>query len=189
MYVVAMVRMAGILWAALTESEEVPVEPPARVEEVEVGHFQLPARQGFLVAEAEVADQQPVPAELAELAISKSANFLRRLSMRAARIKNGVVADLWEVPALDSYASAGIELIAAPDDVGMGDSYANGIFTRAPVIPPTPAEITATTKAALATIDAKSIRSIREWIASQPTAPAFLKTHEADAIIERAKIT
>ncbi len=58
---------------------------------------------------------------------------------------------------------------------------------------PTPAQVadalTATAKAVLAAIDAKSIRSIREWAASQPTAPAILKAHEADAIIERAKIT
>lgn len=55
--------------------------------------------------------------------------------MRAANITNGVVADLWEVNSLDAYASAGIELILAPDNVGMGDSYSNGVFTPK-VIPP-----------------------------------------------------
>ncbi len=47
--------------------------------------------------------------------------------MRAARIENGVVADLWEVPALDSYD--GVTLVAAPDAVGMGWGYAGGVFT------------------------------------------------------------
>jgi hypothetical protein len=49
--------------------------------------------------------------------------------MKAARIKNGVVADLWMVPSLDCYE--GITLIAAPDNVGMGWAY-DGINFIAP---------------------------------------------------------
>lgn len=108
--------------------------------------------------------------------------------MRAARIENGVVADMWEVPSLDCYASAGIELISAPDNVGMGDAYSDGVFTPAPIPPPTQAEVTAQAKATLAEIDSKSIRSIREWIASQPSAPARLKEHEAAAVMARSKL-
>lgn len=43
-------------------------------------------------------------------------------------------------------------------------------------------------KANLVDIDLKSIRSIREWVASQENAPQFIKDYEAEAITERAKI-
>ena len=43
-------------------------------------------------------------------------------------------------------------------------------------------------KAKLAEIDLKSIRSIREYIAAKPDAPAYLKAYEAQAIAERAVI-
>lgn len=43
-------------------------------------------------------------------------------------------------------------------------------------------------KAELAALDAASIRSIREWIAAQPTAPQILKDKEAAALAARAKI-
>lgn len=43
-------------------------------------------------------------------------------------------------------------------------------------------------KAALSEIDAKSIRALREWVATQPTAPQFLKDREAEAASERAKL-
>jgi acetyl/propionyl-CoA carboxylase alpha subunit len=43
-------------------------------------------------------------------------------------------------------------------------------------------------KAALASIDLKSIRSIREWLAKQADAPQFVKDHEAAAIAEREKL-
>lgn len=43
-------------------------------------------------------------------------------------------------------------------------------------------------KAALAAIDLKSIRSMREWIADQPNAPQWLLDHEAAAIAERSKL-
>lgn len=43
-------------------------------------------------------------------------------------------------------------------------------------------------KAALIEIDIKSIRSIREYIAAKPDAPAFLSECEAEAITTRGKI-
>jgi len=50
------------------------------------------------------------------------------------------------------------------------------------------AEKSAQAKAELAAIDIASIRHMREWIASQPTAPQSLKDREAAAITERSKI-
>lgn len=41
---------------------------------------------------------------------------------------------------------------------------------------------------ALLEIDRKSIRAIREYIASKPDAPAVLKTHESEAAAERGKL-
>ena len=40
----------------------------------------------------------------------------------------------------------------------------------------------------LAKLDLESIRAMREWIASQPTAPKILKDKEAAAITSRAKL-
>lgn len=37
-------------------------------------------------------------------------------------------------------------------------------------------------------IDLKSIRSIREWLTTQETAPEFTKQHEAEAQTERGKL-
>ena len=42
--------------------------------------------------------------------------------MRAARIENGLVADLWEVPALDCYGPD-VALIEAPPGVVIGATY------------------------------------------------------------------
>lgn len=56
----------------------------------------------------------------------------------------------------------------------------------------TPAEIAAETSAAslqeLAALDLASIRSMREWIAAQPTAPQIVKDREAAAIAARTKL-
>lgn len=41
--------------------------------------------------------------------------------MRAARIENGLVADLWEVEALDCFE--GVTLIEAPEHVEIGTTY------------------------------------------------------------------
>jgi hypothetical protein len=51
--------------------------------------------------------------------------------MRAARIENGVVADLWEVPSLDCYGDL-YTLVEAPEWVQLGDTYSNGSFTPKP---------------------------------------------------------
>ena len=48
--------------------------------------------------------------------------------MRAARIENGVVADLWEVPSLDCFE--GITLVEAPAFVAMGASYDGSLFVN-----------------------------------------------------------
>jgi hypothetical protein len=48
--------------------------------------------------------------------------------MRAARIENGIVADLWEVPSLDCFE--GITLIEAPAFVAMGASYDGSSFVN-----------------------------------------------------------
>lgn len=42
--------------------------------------------------------------------------------MRAARIENGLVADLWEVPALDCFGE-GVVLVEVPDHVVIGAAY------------------------------------------------------------------
>jgi len=43
-------------------------------------------------------------------------------------------------------------------------------------------------KAALADIDMKSIRALREWVAKQADAPQQIKDHEAAAKVERDKL-
>ena len=48
--------------------------------------------------------------------------------MRAARIKNGLVADLWDVPTLTAYE--GITLVEAGDEVGMGWLFNGSVFSK-----------------------------------------------------------
>jgi hypothetical protein len=43
-------------------------------------------------------------------------------------------------------------------------------------------------KAVLLSIDTASIRSIREWLSTQPDAPQFIKDHEKNAQTERNKL-
>lgn len=50
--------------------------------------------------------------------------------IRAARLENNVVVDLWMVPNLTCFD--GIELFEAPDDVMMGYTYSNGIWEAPP---------------------------------------------------------
>ena len=50
--------------------------------------------------------------------------------MRAARIENNVVVDLWEVPSLTCFE--GITLIESPDFVSMGASYDGNSFVNPP---------------------------------------------------------
>ena len=62
--------------------------------------------------------------------------------MRAARIENGVVADLWEVPSLDCYGSE-VFLVEAPEDVKIGATYDVDGFTNPPAERNVQAEIDA----------------------------------------------
>jgi len=50
------------------------------------------------------------------------------------------------------------------------------------------AQAEAEVKAKLREIDISSIRSIREYIATKPDAPEYLKTYEAQAVAEREKL-
>ena len=52
-------------------------------------------------------------------------------------------------------------------------------------VPPTAADLA---RGELMRLDAASVRSMREWIAAQPTAPQVLKDREAAAVLERAKL-
>jgi len=53
--------------------------------------------------------------------------------MRAARIENGLVADLWEVESLTAFE--GVQLVEVPDSVAMGATYNGTTFTN-PLPPP-----------------------------------------------------
>ena len=68
--------------------------------------------------------------------------------MRAARIEDGIVADLWEVPSLTAFE--GITLIEVADTVSMGASYDGSIFTNVqPTAEQLQAELNATSQAYL----------------------------------------
>ena len=56
--------------------------------------------------------------------------------MRAARIENGLVADLWMVPSLGCYGPEVI-LVEAPDHVQLGATYdpVDGFTNPPPVVP------------------------------------------------------
>jgi hypothetical protein len=60
--------------------------------------------------------------------------------MRAARIENGIVADLWEVPSLDCYDDL-YTLVEAPEWVQMGATWDGETFINPPPPPKTPEEI------------------------------------------------
>lgn len=108
--------------------------------------------------------------------------------MRVAKIENGVVVEVSEInrPIADF---PGVPLVAAPESVRIGFLYNGKVFT-----PHTgyagEQRILASqeAKAALSVLDAKSIRSMREYITSKTDAPAELKAFESQAIIERAKM-
>ena len=72
--------------------------------------------------------------------------------MRAARVEDGIVADLWEVTSLTAFE--GITLIEVADEVGMGASYDGSTFTNVqPTAEQLQAEINATSQAYLASTD------------------------------------
>jgi hypothetical protein len=62
--------------------------------------------------------------------------------MRAARIDNGIVADLWEVPSLDCYGGL-YTLVEAPEWVQLGATWDGATFNNPPPPPKTPEEIIA----------------------------------------------
>ena len=62
--------------------------------------------------------------------------------MRAARIEDGIVVDLWEVSSLTAFE--GITLIEVADEIGIGASYDGSTFTN---VQPTAEEIQAETNA------------------------------------------
>jgi hypothetical protein len=62
--------------------------------------------------------------------------------MRAARIENGVVADLWEVPSLDCYGEL-YTLVEAPASVQLGATWDGATFVNPPPPPKTPEQIEA----------------------------------------------
>ena len=72
--------------------------------------------------------------------------------MRAARIEDGIVADLWEVPSLTAFE--GITLIEVADTVSMGASYDGSTFTNVqPTAEQLQAETNATNQAYLTSTD------------------------------------
>ena len=62
--------------------------------------------------------------------------------MRAARIENGKVADLWEVPSLDCYGEL-YTLVEAPEWVQLGATWDGTAFVNPPPPPKKPEEIIA----------------------------------------------
>jgi hypothetical protein len=62
--------------------------------------------------------------------------------MRAARIENGKVVDLWEVPSLDCYGEL-YTLVDAPESVQLGATWDGTTFVNPPTPPKTPEEIEA----------------------------------------------
>jgi len=62
--------------------------------------------------------------------------------VRAARIENGVVTALWEVPSLDCYGSL-YTLVQAPEWVQVGATWDGKTFVNPPPPPKTPEQIVA----------------------------------------------
>jgi hypothetical protein len=62
--------------------------------------------------------------------------------MRAARIENGKVVDLWEVPSLDCYGEL-YTLVESPESVQIGSTWDGTTFVNPPPPPKTPEEIIA----------------------------------------------
>jgi hypothetical protein len=100
--------------------------------------------------------------------------------MRAARIENGVVADLWEVPSLDCYGEL-YTLVEAPDWVQLGAAYDGTTFINPP--PSTP--LTDYKSQAQDAIDQAAGRARAKYITAAPGQEATYqaKAAEADAFV------
>jgi hypothetical protein len=100
--------------------------------------------------------------------------------MRAARIQNGIVVDLWEVPSLDCYGDL-YTLVEAPEWVKLGASYDGTTFANPPPSVPLP-EYKAQAKKA---IDEAAGRARARYITAVPGQEATYqaKAAEADAYV------
>lgn len=109
--------------------------------------------------------------------------------MRAARIENNVVVDIWEVPSLDCYGSL-YTLVAAPEWVQLGATYNNGTFTNPPPPPPSPLPIIEQYKNdAKKAIDRAAGRARAKYITAVPGQEAtyLLKATEAETYISNGR--
>jgi hypothetical protein len=107
--------------------------------------------------------------------------------MKKALVFEGQIVQIEAVP---FPVAPALTWVDAPDDVSMETHVFDG---TAVVVKPHPtAELLAKAKAAaraeLIAIDLASIRSMREWIAAQATAPQILKDREAAAVVARSKL-
>lgn len=110
--------------------------------------------------------------------------------MKKALVKNGE-SRIFEVVAVAFQVAAPLKFVDVADDVTPETHVYDGVAVKAKPAP-SAAELQAIenerTKAALLEVDLASIRSIREWVAAQPTAPQILKDRESLAVTERAKL-
>lgn len=84
--------------------------------------------------------------------------------IKAAKIENGVVSDLWMVPSLDAFE--GITLVSAPDGVAVGHLYDGSTFTA---FEPTAADT------ALRSLEAKQARDIELGLSDWTQLPHVLE--------------
>ena len=108
---------------------------------------------------------------------SKSKNGFFLEGVHAAA---GIPGDAVDVSEADYFAlltaqSAGMNIV--------GDAAGYPVAIARP-----PADPAVVARSKLLGLDAASVRSIREWIAAQPTAPQRLKDYEAAAVAARANL-
>ena len=101
--------------------------------------------------------------------------------MRAARIEDGIVVDLWEVSSLTAFE--GITLIEVADEIGIGASYDGSTFTNVqPTAEEIQAETNATNQAYLASTDWYITRHA-ETAEAVPTAITLARATAREAIV------
>lgn len=99
---------------------------------------------------------------------------------------------LVEISPVDFPVAPPLVWVAAPVGATVETHFYNGV---AVVLrpPKTQAELNAEQSAVarqkLAALDLASIRTIREWVVLQPSAPQSIKDQNAAAVLERGKIT